>query len=371
MKHDRHFAKLTACLCAALLCCGCQSPVQLKQRAAVQGLGLDRAGGLWQLTLQIFDPRGGEDGGGEGSYALLHGSGDTLAAAFDSAAVRCGQEIFLGSARVLAVGSGAAVSLRQALEYLSGDPQVSPALMVVQARGAADAIFPAQNGSQGRTSPAGALRRQLQLAEKDGRLPPCRLMDLLADLAAPGDGCILPLAAPAQDGMPALEGGAVLGGGALRGTLTPQQLEALGLARRGAGALAVSFAGPDGQPASALLEHFDSRVEVQVRGGRLHIAAALRASGRVTEWRAPPAGQLNGPRPDSLGHAAAGLMARRFSAALAQLCAMGCDPLRLADRLRRSDPAGWAALAAAPGGWEAALARADWEVQARCTLRPR
>lgn len=176
--------RVLAFLCALLLLCtGCVHSVRLSKRAVVQALGIDFRDGKYFATMQLYGLSGDAPQGAE----TVTAQGETLTALFADGAVRQGKQLFLGNLRLIVFGSSlAAEGVGDALQFLNGYHQLSPATQVAVALGdAADLLETDQSPSFS----AGGLLEVLTSAQKSGITPECRLMDLIPsgrrDRAAP------------------------------------------------------------------------------------------------------------------------------------------------------------------------------------------
>ena len=95
-----------------LLLSGCLNSVELNERAIVQAMGIDFDNGMYVVTLQIFDPKGGGsstavDASKVNSHTIS-AKGKTVTEAFSNAALKQGKEIFYGHNKLLVIGNDAA-----------------------------------------------------------------------------------------------------------------------------------------------------------------------------------------------------------------------------------------------------------------------
>lgn len=166
--------RMLALLCAVLLLCtGCVHSVRLSKRAVIQALGIDFRDGTYIATMQLY----GLSGQGPQGAETVTAQGDTLTALFADGAVRQGKQLFLGNLRLIVFGSSLATEgVADALQFLNGYHQLSPATQVAVALGDASDLLQTE---QSPSFSAGGLLEVLTSAQKSGLTPECRLMDFI------------------------------------------------------------------------------------------------------------------------------------------------------------------------------------------------
>ncbi len=134
---------------ALLSLCGCTKPVRVNQRAIVQGIGIDFDGNNYQLTLQIFEAKGGgaepSISAGKNNSVVLQTEGDTIANAFEKASLKQGKQIFYGQNKMIVIGEDTAKQgLDIVINYFNTNHQSRPNVDVVMADGKAVDILSAE-----------------------------------------------------------------------------------------------------------------------------------------------------------------------------------------------------------------------------------
>lgn len=350
--------KLLFCLGAAALLAGCMQATQPEERAIVQAAAVDFEDNVCAVTLQIYDPAAnGQEQTGDNAYRLLYGRGQSLTAAFAEAEAG-GQQLYLGSCRLLLCGQSAADRLEELLRFFNDRPQTRATTLVGLVRGSAGALLNLGEGAAS-PSPAAAVEQELTLAQKEKRLPTCRLMELLAAAGTDGRDGVVPLLEAVGSGdaaHPALVGSVVVPRGL---ELDPGETALLGWCSWGRGSLVLGLSEGENDGAVVLLERFSPSLGATLQNGTPHLTVRLRATGRLSEGAATEAELAQ------VEQAAAQQMAEQMEQLLGRLCAAGCDPLRFGERLRRADFRAWQQ---AGQSWAALLPQARWTVEAECRL---
>jgi len=358
--------KLFVILLLPVVCCGCFPATQLEERAIVQAVAVDFANDEYTLTLQVFDPSsGGENAGGSQDYVLLQGSGNTLTQAFESAAQK-GKEIYLGSCRTLLVGGNSLHLLKGILDYCNSRPQTRATMLVTCTGGSAAQLL---KNDKIKPSPAAAVEEQLMLAQKEKRLPHCRMMDILAALEDPTRHAVLPLLEQGEENAPepALNGALLFREGTVDLALNPQQLSALNWLERGRGNLLLELPPSSSrqEKTALLLEAFSPTIRVTLENKVPQINLRLKVKGRISEYGQNSPDRVEQDQLKQLQNAAAQQMADQLGGLMTQLCQNSCDPLRLGERLKRSHPQQWTN---ARQNWPGLLKQAEWNIWVECRL---
>lgn len=359
----KHGAKLLLCLGAAALLTGCMQSTQPEERAIVQAAAVDFEDNSYAVTLQIYDPAAdGQEQTGDNAYRLLRGRGQSLTSAFAEAEAG-GQELYLGSCRLLLCSQSTADHLEELLRFFNDRPQTRATTLVGLVRGSAADLLALGEGAAG-PSPATAVEQELTLAQKEKRLPTCRLMELLAAAGTGGRDGVVPLLEAVGSGAtahPALVGSVVVPRGL---ELDPNETALLGWCSQGRGSLVLGLSGGEGNGAVVLLERFSSSLGATLQNGTPRLTVRLRATGRLSEAE-NTAAQPSEAELARLEQAAAQQMADRLEQLLGRLCAAGCDPLRFGERLRRANFRSWQQ---AGQSWATLLPQARWTVEVDCRL---
>jgi len=359
--------KTLLCLLLVIPCCGCLPATQLEQRAIVQAAAVDYADDRYNVTLQLFDPSANAENAGGDAYLVKELIGTTLTQAFEQASQN-GREIYLGSCQLLAVGKESSNRLREVLDYFNSRPQTRATMMVVCANGNAADLLKVGDGKY-KPMPSAAAEQILQLAEKEKRILPCRLKDILAALETDGWDTLLPLMGTSGQGQEAkleLVGSVAFSGSLPTTELTPQETAVLGWSRQGKGNILLNLTdNQNDEPISILLEDFSPKLSAATQNGQLHLRFSLKTKGRISEGTGLEAGQPNKQQMEALQAAAQQEITQQLQSLLKKLCALGCDPLRFGERLQRSHPQEWNHL---KENWNKALAEAQPNIQIECEL---
>ena len=348
-----------AAVCVLLCLSGCLPAIQPENRAIVQAAAVDFEDGNWAVTLQLFDPgAGGDSAASTGGWNTAQADGTTLSQTLAAMEAQSGKKLFWGSCQLLAVGRETA--LRPVLDFCNSLPQSRSAMMVVMADPAGELLKGDENQQE---SPAEQAERLLLLAEQEHRLPPCRMMQLLAAMETEGRDGILPLLAVNEEGAPALNGSVVLCREEPALDLSPEETALLGMLQGGTGRFLLM---PDIPGTAVAVETLRARLDCRMEDGLPLLQAELNARGRLTEGKGFAAEQ---PLPEQTAapqQAAARELTVQTEALLQKLCAAGCDPLRFGERLYRKQPELW--LETASQSWPELLKKARWQVDTACRL---
>ena len=297
---------------------------------------------------------------------MLEGEGETLTQAFEAAAQQ-GKEIYLGSCHTLVVGGNALRRTVEILNYFNSRPQTRATMLVACTGGKASSLL---KDSKAEPSPAAAVEQELLLAQKEKRLPPCRMMNILSALEDPTRQAVLPLlqweekdtASP-----PLLAGALLFGQGKVGLTMSCEEILPLNWLQKGRGnlLLQVKSQTPFAQEAALLMESFDPEIKVDLHKGVPQIELRLKVKGRVSEYGEVSPDRLQQRELEYLQQAAAQQMTDRLNGLMQSLCRAGCDPLRLGECLKRSHPQQWAE---AQPNWPHLLEQAQWKAEVNCRL---
>ncbi|MDE6746651.1 MAG: hypothetical protein K2J72_08440, partial [Oscillospiraceae bacterium] len=108
MRKLKHKLYLFAAVLVTLLFSGCFGGTEVRERAFVQLLGLEKNDGIYTVSLQLYKSESGsaEPDVSKANSVSVSGSGATVQSALADAEVNAGKKIFLGHIKLLIIGGG-------------------------------------------------------------------------------------------------------------------------------------------------------------------------------------------------------------------------------------------------------------------------
>ncbi len=341
----------------------CMPSTELRDRAIVQGVGLDISGEDYTVTLQIFSPADSQQAGKVGYY-IVSGEGGSLAQALDRAQSESGKSLFFGDLELLLISESALPNLYDVLDSFNTNPYVLPTLPVAVVRGSARGMLP--HGLE--LDPTGQIDDRLIEATKQGRLPPATLMDILSAMNTPTRGSVLPLientALFSKDFDLEFVGGVMLSDKEVVGHLSPEQIEVVGWLA----SASVDFVLPyksDNEDKSLQVSDIDTELSTKFSQDAPHFILRGEIDGH--EVSAAGGVVMKSSSPQSTVDVQ-GVMLNRIEDTLDTCYGAGCDVLRMGERFERDNPSGWNALGGS-AGWQEILPRAQWQVEVKLHIR--
>lgn len=274
-KRGRRAAALLLALLLCLPLTGCQEQIRLNHRLLVEGIGIDRKGGEFVLTVQ--STRIAEDENREVSVYSV--SGPSVMEALGELTRQTGQNPLYGHGIVIAFGrSCAEYGVAEWIDFLVRSPELRPSAQLLMAEGSAADLLTAE--SEGKTIPAGTLAEILGTANINGRIAAVSLSGFVNRLEEDG-AAFLPVLCPIDGGVEA-SGTALLDGeGRLLSVLGDE-------ATRGLLFLTGEFSGgletvslPDGSVLTARLRDLQTEVDVSLEGELPRFAVSIRCGADV------------------------------------------------------------------------------------------
>lgn len=186
---------MAAILLAAALLTGCWSRYELNELAIVVGLGIDKAGSKYRVSVQIVNPgavSAHQRPGGQASVVTFEEEGSTLPDALRRMTVLSPRKLYFSHLRMIVIGEAAAkAGLRKPLDYLSREPEMRNDFYLVAARGTTAAnilkIYSAVD-----PIPANNLYTKLALSDRlwaaTGKIT---LNELVVDMATKGKSAMM------------------------------------------------------------------------------------------------------------------------------------------------------------------------------------
>lgn len=179
-----------------LLLSGCLNSVELNERAIVQAMGIDFDNGMYVVTLQIFDPKGGGsstavDASKVNSHTIS-AEGKTVTEAFSNAALKQGKEIFYGHNKLLVIGNDAAKEgIWPIANFLNSHYDFRPNVdMAVSATKASDIVSAEIEDG---ILPAISVQTMLLNGEENGQLYRGYFFDVIKSLEEENSSACMPL----------------------------------------------------------------------------------------------------------------------------------------------------------------------------------
>ena len=174
--------------CLPLLLTGCATPINLRDRAIVQIMGIDYQNNKYIVHLQEYLPSGSEEGAGENESELVSAEGETVFDAIKNAEAKDGNQVFYGHCRLYIIGIDALKEgIGQITEFMNSNYQLSLNSSVLAADGKAEDILKAKLFT------GIAPNISLERIEGSGKAPNTTVIDLLRDMYNLGGAGVLPL----------------------------------------------------------------------------------------------------------------------------------------------------------------------------------
>ena len=177
--------------CFLVLLCGCSTPVDIRDRAIVQAMGIDYEDNEYKITLQEYKPQssaGSKEGSGGSENIYVISKGKTLFDALKNAEAKDGNQIFYGHSRVFLIGEDAAKEgILQIAEFMNSNYQLSLNSAVMLTEGSAEKIM------QKRVFRGVVPDISVERIEGCGKAPDTAVIDVLREIYNLDGTCCLPL----------------------------------------------------------------------------------------------------------------------------------------------------------------------------------
>ena len=176
--------------CLPLVLTSCATPINLRDRAIVQLMGIDYENGKYIVHLQQYQPSGNEKGagGGENESEYVSADGETIFDAIKNAEAKDGNQVFYGHCRLYIIGKSALKNgVGQVTEFMNSNYQLSLNSSVLAADGKAEDILNAKLFS------GIAPNISVESIEGCGKAPNTTVIDLLTTMYNLNGSGVLPL----------------------------------------------------------------------------------------------------------------------------------------------------------------------------------
>ncbi len=175
--------------CLPLILTSCATPINLRDRAIVQIMGIDYDNGKYIVHLQEYLPSSSEEGaGGENESEFVSAEGETVFDAIKNAEAKDGNQVFYGHCKLYIIGADALKNgVGQITEFMNSNYQLSLNSSVLAADGKAEDILKAKLFT------GIAPNISLERIEGSGKAPNTTVIDLLRDMYNLSGSGILPL----------------------------------------------------------------------------------------------------------------------------------------------------------------------------------
>ncbi len=259
----------------------CSMPVDLRDRAIVQAMGIDYEDGEYKITLQEYLPENSgtsDAAGGEGSQSLYVTSyGKTLFDAIKNAEAKDGNQIFYGHSRLYLIGEEAAKKgLFQIVEFMNSNYQLSLNSSVMLAEGTAEKILHTRLFSG--VVPDISIER----IEGCGKAPDVTVIDVLRTMYNSEGSCCLPLISPDGEEEIKIERGVVFRDQKPHIWLNSE--ETMGLTwLEGNISDAVMITHEQHQTVSVNIVSEDTNLNMETKNGEVYLNVAVSAKGNISE----------------------------------------------------------------------------------------
>lgn len=276
-------------LAAMLFLTGCMRPVRINNRAIIEGIGVDIAGGEYVLTLQIFDSKGGGsqtavDVGKQNSL-IVTVNGDSIAQALAGAELKQGKQIFYGQNKIIVLGEEAAnAGLGEVLDFFGNNLQSRPNIDFIMAQGTAEEILTAKPAQS--IMPALAIKSMLENSGANGKILRGQVMQAMTARETGMLGCYMPLARKTGEGENEtieLLGTEIFAQGKAAGAVTPEETRGILWLRGEVDETQVQVKTPQGQKLTLQIIKAKTRLNVRLIDGEPHFTADINVKSSVTE----------------------------------------------------------------------------------------
>lgn len=177
-------------ICLPLALTSCATPINLRDRAIVQIMGIDYENEKYKVHLQEFLPSSSEKGagGGENSSEYVSAEGETIFDAIKNAEAKDGNQVFYGHCRLYIIGKSALEKgVGQVTEFMNSNYQLSLNSSVLATEGKAEDILSAKLFS------GMAPNISVESIERCGKAPNTTVIDLLTTMYNLNGSGVLPL----------------------------------------------------------------------------------------------------------------------------------------------------------------------------------
>ena len=176
-------------LCLSITLVSCATPINLRDRAIVQIMGIDYQNGKYVVHLQEYLPSSNEkSSGGENESEFVSAEGETIFDAIKNAEAKDGNQVFYGHCRLYIIGKKALEKgVGQVTEFMNSNYQLSLNSSVLAAEEKAEDILKAKLFS------GMAPNISLDSIEGCGKAPNTTIIDVLTTLYNQNGSGVLPL----------------------------------------------------------------------------------------------------------------------------------------------------------------------------------
>lgn len=334
-------AKAAALLLVCGVLCsltGCQQQIRLNRRLLIEGIGIDRAGESYVLTVQSTKITQGE----MREVSVYTVEGPSILEALSSLTQQTGQDPLYSHALIVVFGrSSAEQGIVRSLDFFIRNAETRPNAQIMMAEGDASEILTVKR--EEKTLSSKVLGEILETENMNGRIARISLTDFVNLCAQEGSAPYLPVVRTVEGGVEAA-GTAVLDReGRLLGVLDAQAtrgaLYLLDRFERGIGTALL----PDGSVLSADLHDMQVDVAPSVQGDSVSFSVSLSCGADIGSLDAGLTANPGEAAYASLEEALARQIEKEAQTAL-DLCLLEyrADIFRFGRRLRQADPDWWA-----------------------------
>lgn len=136
---------------------GCAPYTELKNLSIVEGVGLDNTGNGFNLSCQLFNPKGaGGGGGGQGGKSsgqsqnlFISAEGSTVYDASRNTSLQVGKKLYYANTSIFVLGENVCQSkFVELVDFFERSPEIRPNVRVVVAKGSAAGVLSAQKNGE-------------------------------------------------------------------------------------------------------------------------------------------------------------------------------------------------------------------------------
>lgn len=361
---------MTALAAALLFLCGCVDTVQLSQRAIVQAVGVDAGAQGVEVTLQVFEPFGG-DASGKTGCRIVQVSGRSVSEALENATLKQGKEVFYGHNKLIVLGRGlTAQGTKETVRFFNTAPQSRPNVDMMMADARAQDILSAK--LEGSMLPVLATKMMLENYRSNGNLIRARVRDLAGAMENAWVDAFLPVVrlGGSDPDNPLIEvsGTAVLKDGRLAGEISPEETRGMLWLRGGIRKTQITLLEGEEGAVSLLAREGSLRIRPRIEEGKLVFGVWLQVNSTVAEPLKNEGSEEQGARLERYARAQSALIADEIRATMERLAEeWEADPVGLANYVVKYQPDFWREHAA---DYRRELAAARFEISVESDIDP-
>lgn len=240
----RKIAKLAMALTGAVVLginfSGCMSRAELNDRVIIEGLGLDREGDEYSLTVMVLNTESSEE---VMPPKVISTSGGSVLECFENLARNTGKEIMLSDNRFIIINKAAAERADEVLSYFDGSLEARPDTLLYVAEGAGELL-----SNEDVLEAMSAEDIAMISGEYSSGVTPCDYKEFKASDSSGIYDVSVPILRLNDDGSRIVpDGSALFKNGRMSGTMTEEETKILSILSDNADGTVINMAAEDGK----------------------------------------------------------------------------------------------------------------------------